>query len=114
MREEGHTSQFSRIKQRPPATDLSGPNASAESLTPRSSNLAVEDAADLQFDLSSFTTALSSALSLGRRFSGTRSKTGEVPTISGGTVRYCSQNNHVHGVPSGFPVGGREGGDEEG
>ena len=43
---ECHTSQFSRIKQRPPATDLSGPKASADSLTPRRSNLAVEDAVD--------------------------------------------------------------------
>jgi hypothetical protein len=65
MREEGHTSQFSRIKHRPPATDLSGPKASAESLTPRSSNLAVADAVDLQFDLFSFATALGSALSFG-------------------------------------------------
>lgn len=46
------TSQFSRIKQRPPAADLSGPKASAESLTPRSSNLAVAIAEDLQLDLS--------------------------------------------------------------
>ena len=51
MDEEGHTSQFSRTKQRPPATDLSGPKASAESLTPRRSNLAVADAVDFQFDL---------------------------------------------------------------
>ena len=46
-----YTSQFSRIKQRPPATDLSGPKASAVSLTPRSMNLAPEEARDLMFDL---------------------------------------------------------------
>ena len=59
MWEEGHTSQFSRIKQRPPATDLSGPKASAESLTPRRSNLAVADTVDLQFG------SLPSAVTLG-------------------------------------------------
>jgi hypothetical protein len=51
-KEAGHTSQFSRIKQRPPATDLRGPKASAVSLTPRRSNLAVADAVDFQFDFS--------------------------------------------------------------
>ena len=51
MWESDRTSQFSRIKQRPPATDLSGPKASADSLTPRRSNLAVEAAVDFQFDL---------------------------------------------------------------
>jgi hypothetical protein len=48
IRRRSHTSQFSRIKQRPPATDLSGPKASAESLTPRRSNLAEADAVDFQ------------------------------------------------------------------
>ena len=48
MREEDRTSQFSRIKQRPPAIDLSGGKASAESLTPRRNNLAVADAVDFQ------------------------------------------------------------------
>ena len=48
---EGLTSQFSRMKQRPPATDLSGPKASAESLTPRRNSPAVADAVDFQFDL---------------------------------------------------------------
>ena len=51
MWDMGHTSQFSRIKQRPPATDLSGGNTSAESLTPRRSTLAGADAMDFQFDL---------------------------------------------------------------
>jgi hypothetical protein len=63
--DEGHTSQFSRIKQRPPATDLSGPKASADSLTPRSSNLAVATAVDLQLDLSSLAAGPGSALSSG-------------------------------------------------
>ena len=47
--EEGHTSQFSRMKQRPPARDLSGPKASAESLTPQRSSLAVADAVDFHW-----------------------------------------------------------------
>ena len=46
-----HTSQFSRIKQRAPAIDLSGPKASAESLTPRRSSLAETEAVDFQFGL---------------------------------------------------------------
>ena len=46
MWEEGHTSQFSMIKQRPPATDLSGGKASADTLTPCRNNLAAEDAVD--------------------------------------------------------------------
>ena len=44
------TSLFSRIKQRPPATDLSGPKASAESLTPRRNSPTAADAVDFQFD----------------------------------------------------------------
>lgn len=52
MRKGGYTSQFSRIKQSPPATDLSGPKASAESLIPRRSILAVADAVlDFRLDL---------------------------------------------------------------
>ena len=50
MREEHRTSQFSRTKQRPLATDLSGPKASEESLTPRRSNLAAADVVDFQLD----------------------------------------------------------------
>ena len=45
--EEDRTSQLSRIKQRPLATDLSGPNGSADSFTPQSSNLAMADVVDL-------------------------------------------------------------------
>jgi hypothetical protein len=69
MQEEAHTSQLSRIKQRPPAMDLSGPKASAESLTPRRSNLAVTDAVDFQFDFFLFAAALGLAVSSGRRAS---------------------------------------------
>ena len=64
MQEGDRTSQFSRIKQRPPATDLRGPKASAESLTPRRSSLAVADAVDLQFDLVSSVVALALLLLL--------------------------------------------------
>jgi len=71
MQEEGRTSQFSRIKQRPPATDLRGPKASAESLTPRRSNLAVADAVDPQPGLFSFAAVLDLAPPPGRRPSGT-------------------------------------------
>jgi len=68
--EEGNTSQFSKIKQRPPAIDLSGGRASAESLTPQRSNLAVADAVDFQFDSFSSAAALGSTLSPGRTSSG--------------------------------------------
>jgi len=75
--QEGHTSQFSRMKQRPPATDLSGPKASAESLTPRRSNLAVAEAVDFQLDFFSFSFAavLGSAPLSGWETSGARSGT---------------------------------------
>ena len=52
------TSQFSRMKQRPPATDLSGPKASAESLTARRTNLAEDDAVEPQSGLFSSTAVL--------------------------------------------------------
>ena len=52
MRMGDRTSQFSRIKQRPLATDLRGPKVSAESFTPRRSNLATADAVDFQFNSS--------------------------------------------------------------
>ena len=68
---EGRTSQFSRMKQRPPATDLSGPKTPAESLTPRRSNPAVADAVDFQVDLFPSAGALGSKLSVGRRASDT-------------------------------------------
>ena len=49
MQTENLTSQLSRMKQRPPATDLSGPKASEESLTPRSRNLAPDVMRDTNF-----------------------------------------------------------------
>ena len=57
-----HTVKFSKVKQRVPATDLRGPKAFAESLTPRS-NLAMGDTVDSSLDLSS------SAAGLGSKFS---------------------------------------------
>ena len=81
MQEGDHTSQFSRMKQRPPATDLRGPKVSAESLTPRRSSLVVADAVDFQFDFFSSAAALGSPLLLGRVV-GTLSETVEVPTLS--------------------------------
>ena len=108
MWEEDHTSQLSKMKQRPPATDLSGPKASVESLTPRRSNLAVADAVDFQFDLFSSTAALGSVTSPGRRISGTRSGAVEVPALLGsseGMIRGSNQNNNVH-ILSGFPLFG--------
>ena len=84
--EEAHTSQVSRIKQRPPATDLSGPKASAESLTPRRNNLAAADAVDLQLDLFSFAAAFGSAFSFS-----TRSGMAEASTLSEGVIRRIQQ-----------------------
>ena len=52
------------MKQRPLATDLRGPKASAESLTPRRTSLAEADAVDFQSDLLSSGAALCSMLSL--------------------------------------------------
>ena len=45
------TSQFSRMKQRAEAADLRGGRASVDYLTPRSANLAAEDARDLKLGL---------------------------------------------------------------
>jgi len=60
-------SQLSRIKQRPPATDLSGPKAFVESLTVQRSNLAAVETVDFRFDSSPSTAALGSAPSPGGR-----------------------------------------------
>lgn len=87
MRKEGHTSQFSRIKQRPPATDLSGPKASAESLTPRRSNFAVADAVDLQPGLLPPATALGLPLLSGRGTFDPWSRKVNMPALSEGTIR---------------------------
>ena len=84
---DDRTSQFSRTKQRPLATDLSGPKASAESLTPRSSNLAVATAVDLQLDLSSLAAGPGLALSSGLTTSATWSGAVEGSESSEGTVR---------------------------
>lgn len=75
------------MKQRPPATDLSGPKASAESLTPRRSNLAVADTVDFQFDLFSSAKALGLVLLLGSRTAGTLSEMTEVDAFPGGAIR---------------------------
>lgn len=45
------TSVFSRMKHKAEAADFNGGNASADSLTPRSVNLAAEDARDLKLGL---------------------------------------------------------------
>ena len=97
----GHTTQLSRIKQRPPATDLSGGNTSAESLTPRRSNLAVSDTVDFQLDLFSF----AAVLLLKRMSSDILSGTAEVSTLYEVMIRHSSRNENNH-VPSGFPVDG--------
>ena len=44
------TSQWSRIAERPPTTDLSGGKTSADSLTRLMASLVVEYAVDFQFD----------------------------------------------------------------
>jgi len=67
---ENHTSQSSKIEHRLPAADLSGGKASAESLTPWRSNLAVSDTVDFQSCLFSFAGAFGSALLLERMSSG--------------------------------------------
>jgi len=108
-----HTSQFSRIKQRPPATDLSGPKASAESLTPRRSNLAVADAVDFQLDLFPSAAAPGSVFSSGRGSSGAGPGVVEGSTLSEGTIRGGSRNNNVH-ILSGFLLWGIGGADGEG
>jgi len=93
---EGRTSQFSRMKQSPPATDLSGPKASAESLTPRRSNPAVADTVDFQVDLFPSAGALGSILSLGRRASSPLSGMAEVPTLPEGTIRGSDRKTIVY------------------
>ena len=83
----GHTSQFSRINQRPPATDLSGPKASVVSLTPRSSNLAVATAVDLQLGFSSLGAGSGLEVPSGPTTSDAWSGTADGSVLSGGTVR---------------------------
>ena len=68
------------MKQRPPATDLSGPKASADSLTPQRNNLAVADAVD--FQLEEFFSVEPGAFSLALRTGWTRSGTAELSVLS--------------------------------
>ena len=83
---EGHTPQVSRIRQRDPAIDLSGPKALAESLTPRS-NSTVVDVVELSFDFLPPTVPLGSRDSSGRTTSGPYSGRVGVSTLSEGTIR---------------------------
>ena len=83
----GLTSQFSRMKQSPPATDLRGGKASAESLTPRRVSLAVADALDFQSNFFSSAAALGSVFSPGRMSSDPRSGA-TVLVFPDGIVRY--------------------------
>ena len=71
MGKDGRTSQFSRMKQSPPAADLSGGKASAESLTPRRSNFAVAEAVDFQFNFFSLAVPPGLTLSSVQIISGT-------------------------------------------
>jgi hypothetical protein len=89
----GHTSQLSRIKQRPPATDLRGLKTSAESLTPRSNSLAVADAVDFQSDF--FPSVVFGSPSSGCETSWPGFGMAEVTTFVGGTVR----NGMIRGTP---------------
>jgi len=100
MWEEEHTSQFSRIKQRPPATDLSGPKASADSLTPRRSSLAVADAVDFQPDFLS--SAVFGSLLPGLGASWVGFGTAEVPVFAEETIKDGTAGRIVH-ILSGFP-----------
>ena len=82
---EGLTSQCSRMKQRPPATDLSGPKASAESLTPRKNNPAAADAVDFQSCL--FLSPAPGSLLLEEGSSWTESVITQATTFTEETVR---------------------------
>ena len=76
--------QLSRIMQRVPASDLSGPKALVESLTSQS-NLAVVDAADSWFGL--LVAVFGSTFSLEQRMPGALSWTVEVPAPSERMIR---------------------------
>jgi hypothetical protein len=75
------------MKQRPPATDLSGPKASAESFTPRRTNLAVADVVDFQFTFFSSATALVPALPSGRRTGDVLAGMVEMPAMAERMIR---------------------------
>jgi len=81
-----HTLQFSRIRQRPPARDLSGPEPFGESLTPQS-NLTIAEGRDFASDVVSSMAALGSMLSSGRRTSGTRPGTAKLSASSERMIR---------------------------
>ena len=68
--------QFSMIRQRVPAMDLSGPKAFGESLTPQS-NLVKVGIVDSQFDLSLSIAVLGLIASLGQIISGGWSEAAE-------------------------------------
>jgi len=91
---EEHTSQFSKIKQRPPATDLSGLRASADLLTPRRSSLAAADAVDFQFDF--FLSAAFGSLLLGWGASWVGLKTAGVPVFAEETIKDGMAGRIVH------------------
>ena len=97
-REVGHTLEFSRMAQRPPATDFSGGKASEVSFTAQRNNLTVIDVV-FQFNPLSSAVALSSTLSLSRRTSGTWLGTVEVSTSSEEAVRGANRDHHTD-VPS--------------
>ena len=98
---EEHTSQFSRMKQRPPVTDLSGPKASADSLTPRRSSLAVADTVDFHPDF--FSPAVLGLLLLGWVASWMGLGTAEVPAFTEETIKDGTTGRIVH-ILSGFPL----------
>jgi len=91
----GHTSQLSRTEQRDLATDLSGPKALVESLTPRSSSAAA-DVVDLEFEFSSSAAALGLKVPSGRIASCPRSGRAEISKLSERTIRDSDESNHVH------------------
>ena len=116
--------QFSRIEQRVPAIDLSGPKAFVESLTPRS-NLTVIGMVDFVSDLSdlfSFVVAHSSALLPGQGTPDTQSggvllpvwvaSIIEASTLSEGLIRGGNRKNRVH-APLDSLLRGVEGSDEQ-
>ena len=84
MWNEDHTSQLSRIKQRPPTRDFSGGNASADSLVPRRNSLAVADAVDFSC-LNLFSSVVLGSPWSEPGASRTRSGTAEVFSLPGGT-----------------------------
>ena len=110
-REVYHTSEFSRIAQRPPKTDLSGGKASEDSFTVRRINLAVAGTVDFQFDPFSSAGALCSPLRSRRRnFSPRPARKIEV---SEEAIRDSDRDNDVHIQPD-FPLSRIDGADGEG